>query len=70
MVRVPTYSELLRTVADLMNENKAVRAEFEAIVGRLQNRVDRLEQKNASLRSRLDKNSKHFSRPVASRLFR
>ena len=57
MVQVPTYGELLRTVADLMKENKADRAEFEAIVGRLEKRVDRLEQENASLRSRLDKNS-------------
>ena len=69
MVRVPTYGELLRTVADLMKENKAVRAEFQAIVGRLEKRVDRLEQENASLRSRLDKNSKNSSKPPSSDSF-
>ena len=36
MVRVPTYGELLRTVADLMKENKAERAEFQATVGRIE----------------------------------
>ena len=70
MVQVPTYGELLRTVADLMKENKADRAEFEAIVGRLEKRVDRLEQENASLRSRLDKNSKNSSKPPSSDSFR
>ena len=70
MVQVPTYGELLRTVADLMKENKADRAEFEAIVGRLEKRVDRLEQENASLRSRLDKNSKNSSKSPSSDSFR
>ena len=69
MVRVPTYGELYRTVADLMDENKADRAEFEATVGRLQKRVDRLEQENATLRSRLDKNSKNSSKPPSSDSF-
>ena len=70
MVRVPTYGELLRTVADLMKENTRDRAEFQATVGRLQKRVDRLEQENASLRSRLDKNSKNSSKPPSSDSFR
>ncbi len=52
MVWVPTYGGLLRAVADLMKENKVVRAEFEATVGRLEKRVDRLELENAMLRSR------------------
>ena len=69
MVRVPTHGELYRTVADLMKENKADRAEFEATVGRLQKRVDRLEQENATLRSRLDKNSKNSSKPPSSDSF-
>jgi len=34
---------LYRTVADLMKENKADRAEFQATVDRLEKRVDRLE---------------------------
>ena len=70
MVSVPTYGELLRTAADLMKENKTARAKFEAIVGRLQKRVDRLEQENAMLRFRLDKNSKNSSKPPNSGSFR
>ena len=70
MVRAPTHGELLRTVADLMKENKAIRAEFGATVDRLEKRVDRLEQENASLRSRLDKNSKSSSKPPSSDSFR
>lgn len=69
MVRAPTHGELLRTVADLMKENKAERAEFEATVGRLEKRVDRLELENAMLRSRLDKNSKNSSKPPSSDSF-
>lgn len=70
MVRVPTYGELLRTVADLMRENRAERAESRATIGRLGKRVDRLEQENAGLRSRLDKNSKNSSKPPSSDSFR
>lgn len=66
MVRAPTHGELLRTVADLMKENKAIRAEFGATVDRLEKRIDRLEQENATLRSRLDKNSKNSSKPPSS----
>lgn len=66
MVGAPTYGELYRTVADLMKENKAERAQFLATVDRLEKRVDRLEQENASLRSRLDKNSKNSSKPPGS----
>ena len=69
MVRVPTYGELLRTVADLIKENKADRAELEATVGRLEKRVDRLELENATLRSRLEKNSKNSSKPPSSDSF-
>jgi len=70
MVRAPTHGELLRTVADLMKENQAIRAEFGATIDRLEKRVDRLEQENASLRSRLDKNSKNSSKPPSSDSFR
>lgn len=66
MVRVPTYGELHRSVADLMKENKAERTEFQATVDRLEKRVDRLEQVNATLRSRLDKNSKNSSKTPSS----
>jgi transposase len=69
MVSGPTYSELLRTVADLMQENKTVRAEFGAMVDRLEKRVDRLEKENASLRSRLDKNSTNSSKPPSTDSF-
>ena len=69
MVRAPTHGELLRTVADLMKENKAVRAEFQVTVDRLEKRVDRLLQENASLRSRLDKNSKNSSKPPSTDSF-
>ena len=69
MVRAPTHGELLRTVADLMKENKVDRAEFKATVGRLEKRVDRLEQENPTLRSRLDKNSKNSSKPPSSDSF-
>ena len=69
MVRVPTYGELLRTVAELMKESEAVRAEFEATVGRLEMRVDRLELENAMLGSRRDKNSKNSSKPPGSDSF-
>jgi len=70
MVRVPTHGELLRTVADLMKENKAERAESCATIDRLEKRVDRLEQENATLRSRLDKDSKNSSKPPSSDSFR
>ena len=70
MVRAPTHGELLRTVADLMKENKADRAESGATIDRLEKRVDRLEQENATLRSRLDKNSKNSSKPPSSDSFR
>src|SRR5680860_83799 len=70
MVRVPTYGELLRTVADLMKENNALREEHQATVVRLEKRVDRLEQENTTLRSRLDKNSKNSSKPPSSDAFR
>ena len=53
-----------------MDENKADRAAFEATVGRLEKRVDRLELENASLRSRLGKNSKNSSKPPSSDSFR
>jgi hypothetical protein len=43
MVRAPTHGELLRTVADLMKENKVDRAESGATIDRLEKRVDRLE---------------------------
>ena len=70
MVRAPTYGELLRTVADLMKENQAERAESRATIDRLEKRIDRLEQENATLRSRLDKNSKNSSKPPSSDSFR
>ena len=66
MVRAPTHGELLRTVADLMKENKADRAESGATIDRLEKRVDRLEQENQTLRSRLDKNSKNSSKLASS----
>ena len=69
MVRAPTHGELLRTVADLMKENARDRAEFKATVDRLQKRVDRLEQENAALRSRLDKNSTNSSKPPSTDSF-
>lgn len=70
MVRAPTYGELLRTVADLMKENTALRQEHQAAVARLEKRVDRLEQENATLRSRLDKDSGNSSKPPSSDGFR
>jgi hypothetical protein len=69
MVRAPTHGELLRTVADLMKENNALRDEHQATVSRLEKRVDRLEQGNATLRSRLDKDSKNSSKPPSSDSF-
>ena len=66
MVRAPTHGELLRTVADLMKENKAERTEFQAKVDQFEKKIDRLEQENATLRSRLDKNSKNSSKPPSS----
>jgi uncharacterized protein (UPF0335 family) len=70
MVGAPTHGELLRTVADLMKENQAERAEFQATVDRLEKRVDRLEQENQTLRSRLDKDSKNSLKPPSSDSFR
>jgi hypothetical protein len=49
-----------------MKENKAIRAEFGATVDRLEKRIDRLEQENATLRSRLDETSKNSSKPPSS----
>ncbi|TFD58176.1 DUF6444 domain-containing protein [Cryobacterium sp. Hh38] len=69
MIRAPTHGELLRTVADLMKENAGDRAEFKATVDRLEKRVDRLEKENASLRSRLDKNSTNSSKPPSTDSF-
>ena len=69
MVSGPTYGELLRTVAELMQENETVRAEFGAMVDRLEKRVDRLENENASLRSRLDKISTKSSKPPSTDSF-
>jgi len=40
MVRAPTHGELLRTVADLMKANNALREEHQATVSRLEKRVD------------------------------
>lgn len=57
MVMTPSHGELLRTVADLIKENTAYPAEFRTTVDWLEKRVDRLEQENATLRSKLDENS-------------
>ena len=51
-VKVPTLSELLRTVTELMKENKADRAESGATNVRLKKGVDPLERDNQTLRSR------------------
>jgi hypothetical protein len=52
-----------------MKENTAIRAEFQVTVDRLEKRVDRLELENASLRSRLDKNSGNSSKPPSTDSF-
>jgi len=70
MVRPPTHGELLRTVADLMKENKADWVESGATINLLGKRVDRLEQETQALRSRLDKNSKNSSKPPSSDSFK
>jgi len=70
MVAAPTYGELARTVAELMKEHKAERVQFQATIDRLEKRVDRLVQENATLRSRLDKNSGNSLKPPSSDGFR
>jgi len=70
ILRAPTHGELLRTVADLMKENTADRAESGATIDRFEKRVDRLEQENQTLRSRLDNDSKNSSKPPSSDSFR
>ncbi|WP_146071581.1 DUF6444 domain-containing protein [Cryobacterium sp. Y50] len=69
IVRVPPHGELLCTVADLMKGNVGDQAEFKARVDRLEKRVDRLEQENATLGSRLDKNSIICSKPPSTDSF-
>lgn len=70
MVQAPTYGELASTLAEVMKEHEAERAQLLAVIGRLEKRVDRLEQENAMLRSRLDKNSGNSSKPPSSDAFR
>jgi len=70
MVRSPTHCELLRTVVDLMKDNKADWAVFGATIDRLEKRVNCLEQENQRSRSRLDKDSENSSKPPSSDSFR